>query len=124
MAIRWTKGGVDLVFNAKKDAFTLARGEDYNGDEGTELAQALIAEAKSAKKGIDKWAVFIPDMKVPDDATTVSATAVAGALKKHGEAVLLARAKTGQPFLLIAEPKAKPQREAKESPIKKIARKS
>lgn len=124
MAIRWTKGGVDLVFNAKKDCFTLAKGEDYTGDEGTELAQALVSEAKSAKKGIDKWAVFIPDLNVPDDATTISATAVAGALKKHGQATVLARPRFGQPFLLIAEPKAKPKAEAKESPIKKIARKS
>ena len=121
MAKLWTRGNVDLAINTKKGALVLQRGEDFEPTETRELADAMVAAAKDAKCGIDRYAVYIPDLKVASDAKTISPTAVAGALKKHGNAVLMAN-KFGQPFLLIATDEGKPKAE-REVTIKKISRK-
>lgn len=121
MAKLWTRGGVDLAINTKKGALVLQRGSDFEPSEARELTEAMIAAAKDAKCGIDRYAVYIPDLKVAKDAKAISPTAVAGALKKHDNVVLMAN-KFGQPFLLIAADEGKPKSE-REVTIRKISRK-
>jgi len=121
MAKLWTQGGVDLAINTKKGALVLRRGSDFEPSEARELTDALVAAAKAEKVGIDPYAVFIPDMKLGKDVKSISPAAVAGALKKHNNVVLMAN-KFGQPFLLIASDEGKPKSE-REVTIKKISRK-
>lgn len=122
MAKLWTRGGVDLAINTKKGALVLQRGEDYQPEEAREVAEAAIAAAKDAKCGIDRYAVYIPDLKVAKDAKTISPAAVAGALKKHDNVVLMAN-KFGQPFLLIAKADGNKPKAEREVTIHKVARK-
>lgn len=122
MAKLWTRGGVDLAINTKKGALVLQRGSDFEPSEARELAEAAIAAAKDAKCGIDRYAVYIPDLKVAKDAKVISPAAVAGALKKHDNVVLMAN-KFGQPFLLIAEADGNKPKAEREVTIKKISRK-
>ena len=121
MAKLWTMGGVDIAFHAKKGALVLQRGTDFEPTEATEILESMVDAAKSAKCGIDRYAVYIPDAKLAKDAKTISPAAVAGAFKKHGNVVLMAN-KFGQPFLLIAEPTEK-STVKREVTIRKIARK-
>lgn len=120
MAKLWTQGGVDLQVDTEKGTIKLLRGDTYELDEAEVILDDMLFECKRCKLAINRYAVYVPSVKLADDAKTISATVVAGAFKKHESVVLMAN-KFGQPFLLIAEPKAnKPA--AKQSTTRKVVR--
>jgi hypothetical protein len=102
----WTRGNVDVVVDGDKGAVILERGDEFAPHEAEAILEYVLEEAKATKTPINRYSVYIPDIKLAKDAKTISAAAVAGAFKKHGNVALLAN-KFGNPFLLIAEPPEK-----------------
>ena len=102
----WTIGNVDIFVDESKGVY-LKKGTDFEPNEAEVILEYVLEEAKATKTPINRYAVYIPDAKLAEDAKTISAAAVAGAFKKHGNVALLAN-KFGQPFLLIAKPTEKP----------------
>lgn len=120
MSKLWTIGSVDIYVDTNKGVY-LKKGTEFEPHEAEDILAYMLDEAKTTKSGIDRWSVYIPDLKVAEDAKTISANAVAGAFKKHGNVVLLAN-KFGKPLLMIAPPKEKPASRAT-SKARKVVRK-